>query len=55
MAGFTYEKNLLHQEKAIESVLSVFDRVHLKHGSRDENPEIVFSGSLKSDNLHKIQ
>lgn len=55
MAGFTYEKNLPHQEKAIESVLSVFDRVHLKHGSRDENPEIVFSGSLKSDNLHKIQ
>jgi xanthine phosphoribosyltransferase len=55
MAGFTYEKNLPHQEKAIESVLSVFDRVHLKHGSRDENPEIVFSGSLKTGNLQKIQ
>lgn len=55
MAGFTYEKNLPHQEKAIESVLSVFDRVHLKHGGRDENPEILFSGSLKADNLHKIQ
>lgn len=55
MAGFTYEKNLPHQERAIESVLSVFDRVHLKHGSRDENPEIVFSGNLKTDNFHKIQ
>jgi len=55
MAGFTYEKNLPHQERAIELVLSVFDRVHLKHGSRDENPEIVFSGSLKMDNLQKIQ
>ncbi len=55
MAGFTYEKNLPHQERAIESVLSVFDRVYLKHGSRDENPEIVFSGSLKADNLQKIQ
>ena len=29
MAGFTYEKNLPHQERAIESVLAVFDRVHL--------------------------
>lgn len=55
MAGFTYEKNLPHQERAIESVLSVFDRVHLKHNSRDENPEIMFSGSLKMDNLQKIQ
>lgn len=55
MAGFTYEKNLPHQERAIESVLSVFDRVHLKHGSRDENPEIVFAGNLKMDNLQKIQ
>lgn len=55
MAGFTYEKNLPHQERAIESVLSVFDCVHLKHGGRDENPEIVFSGNLKTDNLQKIQ
>lgn len=55
MAGFTYEKNLPHQERAIESVLSVFDRVYLKHGSRDENPKIVFSDSLKADNLQKIQ
>ena len=55
MAGFTYEKNLPHQERAIASVLSVFDRVYLKHGSRDENPEIVFLGSLKADNLQKIQ
>lgn len=55
MASFTYEKNLPHQENAIQSVLRVFDRVHLKHGSRDENPEIVFSGSLKMDNLQKIQ
>ncbi|EIJ71492.1 type III restriction-modification system endonuclease [Pasteurella bettyae] len=55
MAGFTYEKNLPHQEKAIESVLSLFDCVHLKQGSRDENPEIVFSGSLKADNLRQIQ
>lgn len=55
MTGFTYEKNLPHQERAIESVLSVFDRVHLTHGSRDENPEIVFAGNLKTDNLQKIQ
>ena len=55
MAGFTYEKNLPHQERAIESVLSVFDRVHVKHTSRDENPEIVFVGNLKMDNLQKVQ
>lgn len=55
MGGFTYEKNLPHQERAIESVSGVFDRVRLQYGSRDENPEIVFSGSLKTDNLRKIQ
>ncbi len=55
MAGFSYEKNLPHQERAIESVLSVFDSVHVERGSRDENPKIVFRGSLKTDNLQKIQ
>ncbi len=56
MAGFTYEKNLPHQERAIESVLSVFNNIYLpKQNSRDENPEIVFLGNLKMDNLHKIQ
>ncbi|ULJ61891.1 type III restriction-modification system endonuclease [Wielerella bovis] len=56
MAGFTYEKNLPHQERAIESVLSVFNHIHPpKQNSRDENPEIMFSGSLKMDNLQKIQ
>lgn len=55
MAGFTYEKNLPHQERAIESVLAVFDRVHLKACGSDENPLIEFSGSLKTDNLQKIQ
>lgn len=55
MAGFTYEKNLPHQERAIESVLSVFDRVHLEACGNDENPLIRFSGGLKMDNLHKIQ
>ncbi|WP_274570880.1 type III restriction-modification system endonuclease [Neisseria leonii] len=55
MAGFTYEKNLPHQERAVKSVLGVFDRVQLEQGSRDENPEIVFLGNQKTDNLHKIQ
>lgn len=52
MAGFTYEKNLPHQERAIESVLSVFNHIYPpKQNSRDENPEIVFSGSLKKDKI----
>ncbi len=55
MAGFTYEKNLPHQERAVESVLAVFDRVHLKASGHDENPVIEFLGSLKIDNLQKIQ
>lgn len=56
MAGFTYEKNLSHQERAIESVLAVFDRVHLnKNVQTDENPLIEFVGNLKTDNLQKIQ
>lgn len=56
MAGFTYEKNLPHQERAIESVLAVFDLVHLNTKvQNDENPLIEFSGSLKTDNLQKIQ
>ncbi len=55
MTGFTYEKNLPHQERAIESVLAVFDCVHLKACGSDENPLIEFSGSLKTDNLQKIQ
>lgn len=56
MAGFTYEKNLSHQERAIESVLAVFDRVHLnKNVQTDENPLIEFAGNLKTDNLQKIQ
>ncbi|EDK09145.1 hypothetical protein CGSHiHH_07009 [Haemophilus influenzae PittHH] len=56
MAGFTYEKNLPHQERAIESVLAVFDRVHLnKNVQTDENPLIEFAGDLKTDNLQKIQ
>ncbi|WP_118776211.1 type III restriction-modification system endonuclease [Haemophilus haemolyticus] len=56
MAGFTYEKNLPHQERAIESVLAVFDRVHLnKNVQTDENPLIEFAGNLKTDNLQKIQ
>ncbi|KMZ37858.1 restriction endonuclease EcoPI subunit R, partial [Haemophilus influenzae] len=56
MAGFTYEKNLSHQERAIESVLAVFDLVHLnKNVQTDENPLIEFVGSLKTDNLQKIQ
>lgn len=56
MAGFTYEKNLSHQERAIESVLAVFDRVHLnKNVQTDENPLIEFAGDLKTDNLQKIQ
>ena len=56
MAGFTYEKNLSHQERAIESVLAVFDLVHLnKNVQTDENPLIEFVGNLKTDNLQKIQ
>lgn len=55
MAGFTYEKNLPHQERAIESVLAVFNHVHLKTCGSDENPLIEFSGCLKTDNLQKIQ
>lgn len=55
MAGFTYEKNLPHQERAIKSVLDMFSDVDFERGSRDENPEIVFAGSLKADNLQKIQ
>ncbi|HHF6569738.1 TPA: type III restriction-modification system endonuclease [Haemophilus influenzae] len=56
MAGFTYEKNLPHQERAIESVLAVFDLVHLNTKvQNDENPLIEFAGSLKTDNLQKIQ
>ena len=55
MAGFTYEKDLPHQERAIESVLAVFDCVYLKACGSDENPLIEFSGSLKTDNLQKIQ
>ncbi|OOS05742.1 type III restriction enzyme [Moraxella cuniculi DSM 21768] len=55
MAGFTYEKNLPHQERAIESVLSVFDRANSNQGNLDENPIIKLSDNLKADNLRKIQ
>lgn len=45
-----------HQERAIESVLAVFDLVHLNTKvQNDENPLIEFAGSLKTDNLQKIQ
>lgn len=55
MAGFTYEKNLAHQERAIKSVLAVFNGVHLTQNSCDENPLLEFLGNLKTNNLHKIQ
>ncbi len=55
MAGFTYEKDLPHQERAIQSVLAVFDLVWLKQSGRDENPLLKFVGSVKKDNVQKIQ
>lgn len=55
MAGFTYEKNLPHQEKAVESVLRVFDHARLQRGCGDENPLIEFSDGIKADNLQEIQ
>lgn len=55
MAGFTYENNLPHQDKAIDAVLGVFDCAHVAPKERNQNPLILFSGSLKTDNLKAVQ
>ena len=55
MAGFTYENGLPHQENGVAAVLRVFDRATLQNNGRDENPQVMFSGSLKADNLKHIQ
>ena len=55
MAGFTYEKNLPHQESAIRAVLGVFDRASANISGRGENPEIVFSDGLLQRNIASLQ
>ena len=55
MAGFTYEKNLPHQESAIRAVLGVFDCASANGSGRGENPEIVFSDGLLQRNIQSLQ
>ncbi len=55
MAGFHYEKNLPHQQRAVDAVLAVFDKVQIKECAAEENPGFVFAGSLLQDNIAAVQ
>lgn len=55
MAGFHYEKGLPHQERAVEAVLSVFDRARLESAADDENPQFSFFGKTLQNNISDIQ
>ncbi|QRN41292.1 MAG: type III restriction-modification system endonuclease [Neisseriaceae bacterium] len=55
MSGFNYEKNLEHQKRGIQAVLSVFDNASCRFHQADENPQIVFSQNQYTTNLKKIQ
>lgn len=55
MAGFHYEKNLPHQDRAVRAVLSVFDKVHARTAAANQNPELVFAGRQLQDNIAAVQ
>ncbi|OOF55794.1 type III restriction-modification system endonuclease [Rodentibacter myodis] len=55
MSGFNYEKNLEHQERGIQAVLSVFDNASCRFYQADENPQIVFGQNQYIANLQKVQ
>ena len=60
MAGFTYEHNLPHQEKAARSVLAVFSNADKQVNTNQilassSNPRIALSKPQFSENIKKIQ
>ncbi len=56
MAGFNYEKNLPHQEHAVQAVLSVFDGATIEPtATSGENPHVVITDNCLTDNLQRIQ
>ncbi len=54
MAGFNYEKNLPHQEHAVQAVLNVFDGVTVEQQASGENP-LISTDNCLTENLGRIQ
>lgn len=60
MAGFTYEHNLPHQEKAARSVLAVFSNADKQVNTNQilassSNPRIALSKPQFSENIKKFK
>lgn len=55
MANFNYEKNLPHQEKAVQAVLNVFNFAQIKENKSGKNPSISISEIQLHKNLADIQ
>ena len=55
MGGFNYEKNQLHQMRAVQAVLGVFDAVTPKPHAADENPELLFAQGQYLKNIRAVQ
>ncbi len=55
MAGFNYEKNLPHQENAVQAVLNVFDGANVEPTASGENPRVIISDNCLTENLRHIQ
>ncbi|MBS9780723.1 MAG: type III restriction-modification system endonuclease [Moraxellaceae bacterium] len=54
MAGFNYEKNLPHQEHAVQAVLSVFDGATVEQQASGENP-LINTDNCLTENIGRIQ
>lgn len=55
MAGFHYEKELPHQEAAVNAVLGVFEHVSTQSCGSHANPEIRFWPEQYAENIAKVQ
>ncbi|MDP8101856.1 type III restriction-modification system endonuclease [Phocoenobacter atlanticus] len=55
MAGFNYEKNLPHQENAIQTVLNVFENAKIQQNGSDENPSVMLDDYDFTQNVTYIQ
>ncbi|QLB13079.1 type III restriction enzyme [Bisgaardia hudsonensis] len=55
MASFNYEKNLPHQERAIQAILNVFENADIKLNASSENPSIIINDESFTQNLTQIQ
>lgn len=55
MAGFQYEKNLPHQEMAVNAVLSVFENIGTEKSENYVNPTIHLWHKLHQKNIIEIQ